>query len=273
LIDAINKSETLRHKLFGVEFLATTTDESLITLLYHKKLGDEWTEAAKPLESILEANIIGRARKQKIILSREFIVERLNVDGREFVYNYHESGFTQPNPAVNEHMLTWAVEQAKKVSGGDLLESYCGLGNFTMPLSHHFDKVLATEVSKTSIKAAKENCELNSVENVDFVRMSSEEMVQAVEGVRPFRRMEGVDLNSYDFGTALVDPPRAGLDEATTKLVSTIPNIIYISCNPETLIRDLEVLAETHSVTSAAIFDQFPHTHHVESGVFLVREG
>jgi tRNA (uracil-5-)-methyltransferase len=69
----------------------------------------------------------------------------------------------------------------------------------------------------------------------------------------------------------LVDPPRAGLDEGTTGLISDMEHIIYISCNPETLARDLEQLTQTHTVTLAAIFDQFPHTSHIECGVFLQR--
>ncbi len=273
LLEMINNSDVLRRKLFGVEFLSTTTDKMLITLLYHKRLDNEWETAAKQLEKKIDAHIIGRSRKQKVILSQDFVTERLTVGDEVYEYRYHEGAFTQPNPKVNEMMLTWAKKQAAKAGGGDLLESYCGLGNFTMPLSRNFEKVLATEVSKISIKAAKENCKINEVQNVTFVRMSSEEMVQAVEGERPFRRMEGVDLGSYDFSTALVDPPRAGLDGATIKLISHIPHIIYISCNPETLIRDLEVLSKTHRVESAAIFDQFPYTNHIESGVFLTARG
>ena len=74
------------------------------------------------------------------------------------------------------------------------------------------------------------------------------------------------------FSTVLVDPPRAGLDEASIGLISKIENIIYISCNPETLARDLKTLTQTHEVMEAAMYDQFPHTAHVESGVFLKKK-
>ena len=96
-------------------------------------------------------------------------------------------------------------------------------------------------------------------------------MTEALNGVRAFERLREIDLKSYNFSTVLVDPPRAGLDEGTIELISTIENIIYISCNPETLARDLETLTKTHTVMEAAMYDQFPHTAHVESGVFLVR--
>lgn len=270
LLEKINTStEVLKERLFAVEFLATTTDECLVTMLYHKKLDDVWSSEARALEKELNCKVMGRSRKQKVILSDEFVTEKLEIDGKTFTYVQYESGFTQPNPRVNVKMIEWAIQQAKTVGYGDFLESYCGLGNFTLPLSRYFDKVLATEISKRSIHAALENCALNEIENITFARLSSEEMTEALNGVREFSRLKEIDLESYHFSTVLVDPPRAGLDEATMALISTIENIIYISCNPETLARDLETLARTHEVVEAAIYDQFPHTAHVESGVFL----
>jgi tRNA (uracil-5-)-methyltransferase len=273
LLDMINASQNvLKQRLFAVEFLATTTDECLITMLYHRKLDDVWSAEAKLLETELNCKIMGRSRKQKVILSDEFVTEKLEIDGKTFTYMQYESGFTQPNPTVNVKMIEWAITQAKKVGHGDFLESYCGLGNFTLPLSHYFDKVLATEISKRSIYAALENCALNGVDNITFARLASEEMTEALNGVREFSRLKEIDLNAYDFSTVLVDPPRAGLDEGTIELISNIDNIIYISCNPETLARDLVTLTKTHEVVEAAMYDQFPHTEHVESGVFLQKK-
>ena len=272
LLDKINSSKVLKHRLFAVEFLATTTDECLITMIYHRKLDTEWEAEAKELEKLLLAKIMGRSRKQKVVLSDEFVTEKLFIDGKYYLYRHYESGFTQPNPAVNVQMIEWAIKQAKRVQGGDFLESYCGLGNFTIPLSKYFNKVLATEISKRSIYSAKENCELNSITNIEFIRLASEEMTQALNKEREFTRLKDVDLDSYAFSTVLVDPPRAGLDIDTIKLISNIENIIYISCNPETLARDLVELTQTHNIIQSAIFDQFPHTHHVESGVFLTKK-
>jgi len=273
LLNKINGSqEVLKKRLFAVEFLATTTDECLITMLYHRKLDDTWSKEAKVLETELNCKIMGRSRKQKVILSDEFVTEKLKIDGKTFTYVEYESGFTQPNPTVNVKMIEWAITQAKRVGYGDFLEAYCGLGNFTLPLSHYFEKVLATEISKNSINAALENCTLNNISNITFARLSSEEMTEALSGVREFTRLKDIDLNDYNFSTVLVDPPRAGLDEASIGLISKIENIIYISCNPDTLARDLVTLTETHSVVEAALYDQFPHTEHVESGVFLVKK-
>jgi len=271
LLERINASGELSRKLFGVEFLAATTGECLAVMLYHRPLGAEWIREARALEEELDLRIIGRSRKQREVLSLDYVTETLEIDSKKYHYRHYEGSFTQPNPYVNTRMIEWARARAAEAGGGDLLEAYCGLGNFTIPLSEYFDRVLATEVSKRAIAAAKENCILNNITNIDFVRLSAEEMTQALEGVRPFRRLEGIDLKAYDFRCVLVDPPRAGLDEATRRLITGIDRILYISCNPETLARDLGELCETHRVEAAAMFDQFPYTEHLECGVWLRR--
>ena len=269
LLAAVNKSELLSRKLFAVEFLATTTGECLITMLYHRQLDESWQREARALEEQLNASIIGRARKQRLVLSRDYVTETLEINSKKYYYRHYEGGFTQPNPYVNTRMIAWAKEKAETIGKGDLLEAYCGLGNFTIPLADSFGNVLATEISKNSIKAAKENCTLNGVKNIEFVRLSSEEMTQALRKERPFTRLKGIDIDAYDFSCALVDPPRAGLDPATRELIADVEHILYISCNPETLARDLERLTVSHETLDAALFDQFPHTWHMESGVFL----
>jgi len=272
LLDEVNNNPILLgHKLFGIEFLATTTNECLVTMLYHRKLDEEWIKIAKELETKLNINLLGRSRKQKLIISNEFVLETLFIDGKDVYYKEYESGFTQPNPEVNIKMIEWVISNIKNISSpkNDFLESYCGLGNFTIPLSKYFNKVLATEVSKKSIKSAKENCELNKIHNISFIRLSSEEMTQALNKEREFTRLKDINLDDFNFSTVLVDPPRAGLDKATIDLISNINYIIYISCNPETLARDLEDISKTHNILNTVIFDQFPHTKHIESGVFL----
>lgn len=275
LLEILGSTKLLKERLFGVEFLASTNDEVLVTLLYHKPLTKEWEDEARGLESMLDISLIARSRKQKIIFSKEYITQQSTIDSRPITYRQYEGGFTQPNPFVNIKMIEWAIAQIETIEEGlrgDFLESYCGLGNFTIPLSYYFHRVLATEISKSSIKAALENCEIGGITNIDFIRLSSEEMTEALGGEREFVRLRGVDLERYDFGVVLVDPPRAGLDSATKRLISDYQHIIYISCNPETLAHDLATLTLTHEVKGRALFDQFPHTHHMESGVFLVKK-
>jgi len=269
LLDKI-KEKRIGFKLFGADFLTSQSAEMVVSLLYHRKLDDDWKGVVQEIADELGIYIIGRSRKQKLVIGQDYITESLNINDKVYRFNYIENSFTQPNSKVNEQMIEWAISSLKDTDS-DLLELYCGAGNFTIPFADKFNKVLATEISKSSINAAKSNMALNNVDNIEFVRMSVEEFVQALDGVREFRRMKDIDINDYNINTIFVDPPRSGMDLASCRFSARQDNIIYISCNPETLVRDLEILCETHKVIDMALFDQFPYTHHVEMGVKLKR--
>ncbi|WP_339897984.1 tRNA (uridine(54)-C5)-methyltransferase TrmA [uncultured Gilvimarinus sp.] len=268
LLDEINSNELLRRKLFQVEFLTTLKGETLITLIYHKKLDDTWQAEAEALRARLGVFMIGRSRKQKLVLGQDFVTETLEVNGRPYHYQQIESSFTQPNARVCEKMLGWAVQHTTPCTG-DLVELYCGNGNFTIPLAANFNRVMATELAKSSVHSARYNMALNKVDNIDIARMSSEEFSAALDKQRSFRRLKDIDLDSFNFSTIFVDPPRAGLDPHTTAITQGYQTIIYISCNPETLHRDLQTITHTHDVAAFALFDQFPFTHHIECGAIL----
>lgn len=271
LKEAWNNSEALSEKLFQVEFLTTLSGEALITLCYHRPLDEAWQTAAEQLASDLSVSIIGRSRGKRVVIGRDYVTEELHVAGRAYRYRQPEGAFTQPNGEVNTHMLNWAYE-ALGEQPDDLLELYCGNGNFTLPLSTRVRKVLATEISKSSVNAALANLADNAINNIELVRLSAEELTQALNGVRAFRRLAHIDLDSYQFGTVFVDPPRAGMDSDTCELVRRFDRILYISCNPETLAENIRQLSDTHCISKAALFDQFPWTDHMESGVLLERK-
>ena len=159
----------------------------------------------------------------------------------------------------------------KSSAACDLLELYCGHGNFTIPLADKFNRVLASEISKSSIANARVNCELNGVCNAQFVRLSADELMSAFARQREFERLKGIDIFGYDFSHVLIDPPRAGLEPSVIDFIKNFRNLIYISCNPQTLFENLRSLCATHEVRRFAIFDQFAHTAHIECGVLLRR--
>ncbi|QKZ06867.1 tRNA (uridine(54)-C5)-methyltransferase TrmA [Pseudomonas eucalypticola] len=263
-------NEALSNKLFQVEFLTTLAGDAMVTLCYHRPLDAHWQAAAEQLAADLGVSLIGRSKGKRVVIGRDFAVEKLEVAGRTYQYQQPEGAFTQPNGTVNQKMLNWAYD-ALGQRDDDLLELYCGNGNFTLPLATRVRKVLATEISKTSVYAALNNLADNAVDNVTLVRLSAEELTEALNEVRPFRRLQGIDLKSYQFGSVFVDPPRAGMDPDTCELTRRFDNILYISCNPETLAANIAQLHDTHRIERCALFDQFPYTHHMESGVLLVR--
>ena len=277
LVEELKVSPILRYKLFQANFLSSLSGEIMVSLLYHKPLDDEWLAAMKSLKARLSSdfsiNFIGRARKQKMIVDNDYVIEKLTVDGQPLIYQQVENSFTQPNAHVSVKMLEWAIECTQN-SEGDLLELYCGNGNFSLALAKNFNRVLATEVSTPSVNSAQFNIAANKIDNVTIVRMSAQEFTQAINGEREFNRLKEkrVNLASYQCSTIFVDPPRAGLDDETVKMVQKYDNILYISCNPETLKENLEVFSQTHNIKRFSLFDQFPYTHHIEAGVFLVKK-
>lgn len=230
MIAGVRDNHALRHKLFQIDYLTTLSNQAVVSLLYHKKLDEEWREAATALRDALRAqglnvHLIGRATKTKIELDQDYIDERLPVAGKEMIYRQVENSFTQPNAAMNIQMLEWALEVTKD-SKGDLLELYCGNGNFSLALARNFNRVLATEIAKPSVAAAQYNIAANHIDNVQIIRMAAEEFTQAMNGVREFNRLQGIDLKGYQCETIFVDPPRSGLDSETEKWC----RLIHVFC-------------------------------------------
>lgn len=268
LMAQVVKSPVLRNRLFQIDFLSTTRGDCVLSLLYHRRLDEQWSELAEKLQQTLGVKVIGRSRKQKIVLSTDYVDEVFVVAGRTLEYRQFENSFTQPNASINQAMLNWAHSHLNKHSG-DLLELYCGNGNFSIALANLFGKVLATELDKTGLRAARHNVERNGIGNIALGRLSAAEAAQALAGTRNFRRLANVALDQYDFSTVLVDPPRCGIDPQTLNFIQQFPTIVYVSCNPDSLADNLQLLCNSHRLGDFAVFDQFPFTEHVESAVIL----
>eukprot|EP01127_Copromyxa_protea_P003597 TRINITY_DN1339_c0_g1_i1.p1 TRINITY_DN1339_c0_g1~~TRINITY_DN1339_c0_g1_i1.p1 ORF type:complete len:429 (-),score=104.38 TRINITY_DN1339_c0_g1_i1:16-1236(-) len=279
ILEECSKHEVLSFKLFEVRFHTTLSGEALVVLIYHKNLDDAWKVLAEELSKTLNIKIIGRSRKGKVCIpedkNEDFVTEVLNVNGKVLKYKQIEGSFSQPNSEICSKMLEWALKvTAPPSTDADLLELYCGNGNFTIALAPNFRNVLATEISSSGVAACKYNIALNGVENIKVARLSAEEFTEAWSGSREFKRLvaENIKKEDYNIQTIFVDPPRAGLDDLTRKLSAEFDNIVYISCNPETLHRDLLEITKTHKIMKFAVFDQFPYTDHLECGAYLTRK-
>ena len=264
LLREIEKNENLRFRLYEIDFLSNSKGELIVTLIYHKKVDESIAEDIKKLkEKFPQIDFIVRKKGRKYIFDKNYLIEELEIDGKVYKYKIIENTFSQPNREINKKMISWALRNSKELKG-DLVELYCGNGNFTIPLSVNFRKVIATEINKESIEAATFNAEINKRENITFLAMSAAEFSSLKEENSPL-------LASYELKNILIDPPRAGLDDRSRNFVNSFDNIIYISCNPETLKRDLETLAKNRKIKAFAFFDQFPYTNHMECGVILER--
>lgn len=260
LLSKINKSEIIKKKLFQVNFRTSGT-KVLATLIYHKPLEEEWIQAAKAIQdSLANISIIGRSKKQKVIIGEEDLELLCNYANSSFKILQNDSVFFQPNFYLYSLMISFITKQLEDPR--DLLELYCGCGGFTLALASKFNKVFATENNRHSIRLLKESIKLNNLSNIQTARLSDDETASALANERPFRRLENIDMQSYEFSHILVDPPRAGLSTETIKLSKQFKNMIYISCNPETFLRDM--VKVNRRIESIGIFDQFANTQHLE---------
>ena len=142
-----------------------------------------------------------------------------------------------------------------------IVEAYCGIGAISLYLHDKAERITGIEVIEKAVADAEENARLNHIENVRFV------CGDASEQVRRILKKEKADL-------LVVDPPRTGLDEEliTTIQKAKIKEVIYISCNPATLGKDLQMLKEKYEITSIRGYDMFPNTSHVECACLLTRK-
>ena len=139
-----------------------------------------------------------------------------------------------------------------------IVEAYCGIGAISMYLSDKAERVIGIDIDESAIKSAKQNCILNNITNVSFKLGDATNQLQSI-----------ISKNKVD--TLVVDPPRKGIDDKLLNALveSGIDNIIYISCNPATLAKNINVLSKKYKISKVIPFDMFPQTAHVETVVLL----
>ncbi|STP08558.1 tRNA (uridine(54)-C5)-methyltransferase TrmA [Helicobacter fennelliae] len=296
LLEILNdNNQILESKLYAIEVLGTLNGGVMITLIYHKTLDTQWRESAlaacakinedmqnhhynQPTNQLAnqfnqiknQAHIIGRSRKQKVILTQDTLLDEIYIQGKSYIYFRQEGRFSQPNAYTNPKMIEFVKSHIITHHRVDLLEMYCGDGNFSIALACDFRQVFATEIVKSCALIIQKNIFANNIKNITHTRLSGEETIQALCFEREFFRLRGIDLGRFRFSHILIDPPRSGIkDHKMLQFIASFQYIIYISCNPLSLKKDLEILGLSHKILHFAVFNQFPHTEHIECGVIL----
>mmetsp|Transcript_17082 Transcript_17082/g.33432 ORF Transcript_17082/g.33432 Transcript_17082/m.33432 type:complete len:386 (+) Transcript_17082:533-1690(+) len=296
VLDRIQNDPIIGDSVFEAKLQTSLLGEVMVSLLYKSRFDDnEWRAAAAPLSQAikeatgaLKVNMIGRSKKQNVVVGESFVLEKFavkNADGvpHDFWYRQSAEEFSQPNGLMNNIMLQWAADVTQPPADiknqsnaeNDLLELYCGNGNFTAVLGKfNYEYTLASEIGRVGVRDALWSLMRNDVNQAKVVRMSSHEMCQAFFNERQFQRLREVDLDDYGFRTIFVDPPRQGLDVGSVRILSTHPGqIVYVSCNPISMKRDIEAIRELSpfkmEVKELVCFDQFPNTDHIELGAVL----
>ena len=190
------------------------------------------------------------------LYGEDYICDRLG----DYKFKISPLSFYQVNPTQTEALYETAKEFAGLSGCETVFDLYCGIGTISMYMSDKSKKVYGVEVVPQAIENAKENSELNEVTNAEFI-------VGEVEKVIPKMYEEGIKAD-----VVFVDPPRKGCDiTALQTIIDMKPEkLVYISCNPATLARDLKVLTEeAFEIKKIKLVDMFPQTSHVETCVFL----
>ena len=192
-----------------------------------------------------------------------FTPRQLSYELPEFdlTMNFLPIDFTQVNTEINRAMVPRALELLEVNSEDRVLDLFCGIGNFTLPLARKAAIVLGIEGEHSLVERAKQNAELNNISNVEFraIDLANEQL---------FDEMLSEDFLKGGFNKLLLDPARNGAKEVIEKMnLKLIEKIVYVSCNPATLARDAGILVndKDFKLEQAGIMDMFPHTTHVES--------
>ncbi len=258
ILNKINNNEHLKEKLFQINFRSNVKDDVILTLIYHKNIDNNLIEIINDISKYLKININLRSKNYLYSTRSNYLIDYIHND--EFIVYQTDNCFFQPNKFMLPKMINTAISIINNPI--DLLELYCGVGTFTLPLSKVFTKILATENDRNSIKCLNKGIIDNNINNISNARLSSNEVSELFMG-KNFRRMGNINLSDYDFSHVLVDPPRSGLDDKTIGIIKKFKNIIYISCNPKSYIKNIRSLT-SHTIEYIELFDQFPNTDHLE---------
>lgn len=259
----------LRHVVVRVAFVTGEMMVVLVTNGDRIPRKDEWiAEIRRELPAVTSICQNVNTRQTNVIFGD---VTR-TLWGSDVIYDYigdvkfaiSARSFYQVNPAQTEVLYSKTVEYAGLTGNETVIDAYCGIGTISLFLAQHAKQVYGVEIVPEAIEDARANAKLNGMENVVFEVGASEEVI-------PNWKEQGITPD-----VIVVDPPRKGCD---ARLLETIlamkpEKVVYVSCNPSTLARDLCVLEDGgYRTVEVQPVDMFPHTVHVESVALLVSDG
>lgn len=198
-------------------------------------------------------------------LDGEVLSLRYDLDDGQIAIRFRPTDFTQVNPAINRAMVEQALALLRP-DGTRVLDLFCGLGNFTLPLARRARHATGIDGDAALVQRARENATANGLDNVEL---------HAADLHDP-ALLRDVPWLAQDFERVLLDPPRSGAREILERIAGTgARRVVYVSCHPGSLARDAGILADRHGfrLEAAGVMDMFPQTSHVESMACFVRQG
>lgn len=250
----------LRHI---VTKIGIKTNQIMCILVVNGKIIPKEKELVKNIvENFSEVKTIVKninTKNTNVILGQE----NINIYGEgyiedilgEYVFKISPLSFYQVNPIQAEKLYNIGVEAAKITKNDIIFDLYCGIGTISLFMAKYAKKVYGVEIVEQAIVDAKENAKINGIDNTEFIVGDTEKILD-----------ELINARKIVPDAIMVDPPRRGLDNTSIDNILKIKpsRLIYISCNPATLVRDLSKFEEVYDVRKIKPVDMFPFTSHVE---------
>jgi 23S rRNA (uracil1939-C5)-methyltransferase len=239
---AISESDTVLI-LRNLEEL--TTDDKVILRNYADELGIKWQLQSGGVHSI-ENLSESQSDAPNLTYSHP---------DHNIVMNFLSNDFTQVNFELNKKMVNLALEFLELNPDDEVLDLFCGLGNFTLPIAKYCKSVVGVEGDLGLVERAKQNAQTNQINNAEFFKADL------------FEENSGASWARKKYNKALIDPSRSGAAEVIKMLPKFgVEKLVYVSCNPATLVRDSVILKELgYKIKKATVMDMFSQTSHVES--------
>lgn len=263
-ISACIERLSIKDQIAQIE-VASGDDEVVLVLRNLAPLGegDEavLTEFAQTHGFAISMQPKGPSTVTPLVPTQKPLSYALDDFGLRFVFEPLD--FTQVNPYINRLMMKQAMDWLAPSKEERILDLFCGLGNFTLPLATLAGDVVGVEGDQALVQKGRANAELNELDNASFY------MANLMEDLSHEPWMK----DSFD--AMLLDPPRSGADKVLEQMdLSGIPRILYVSCHPGSLARDAGYLVhqQGYRLVKAGVMDMFPHTAHVESMALFVRD-
>ena len=262
--DEDTRSGLIRHVLIRTSY---HYNEIMVTLVTNQdefrgknNFVKEWVKRCPEIKSIIQnintrdTNVI-LGEKERTLFGPSVIKD--SILGVDFLIS--SKSFFQVNPVQVEKLYSKAIEFAELKEDESIFDAYCGIGTISLCASKSVSKVVGAEIVKEAIIDAKKNAKINNIDNANFVCGDAGDVLETLIN------------NGEKFSTVFVDPPRKGLDEKfVCKILELKPaKIVYVSCDPETLARDVAILSQKYDIKKVQPVDMFPQTFHVETGVSL----
>lgn len=243
----INKIIKILRKINNIEevLIRTSNDEKEVIVDIKNEVNN-YEELLKECTVLIINN--------KIITKKDKIITTIG----DKKYYLSSNSFFQVNENLTEKLFDKVKEYIINIEPTNVLDLYCGTGSFGIYISDIVKTIVGVDYNESNINDAKKNNKLNNINNIKYICDKVENVIDT--------------FKNYDL--VIVDPPRAGLDKKSIDNIIKInpKNIIYISCDPNTLIRDLNILKEKYEIKEITPYNLFPKTYHCESIVVLERK-